>query len=127
MPASLPYSADMPSMFASLNHLNRSRDPSVNQRRAQRDLVDMVSHITAQGRTHGTRIINISALGLMCRTEAEMVIGERVTVWLPVVKNQAGEVRWAEDGRVGIEFLEPIEPRIYDAMLSLIPPRQTAW
>jgi hypothetical protein len=39
-------------MFASLAHLNQSRDPAVNQRRAQRDLVDMVSHIAAQGRSH---------------------------------------------------------------------------
>ncbi|EPR16622.1 pilus assembly protein PilZ [Sphingobium indicum IP26] len=117
----------MPSVFASLSHLNQSRDSAVNQRRAQRDLVDMVSHITAQGRTHGTRIINISALGLMCRTEAPLGIGERVTIWLPVVKDHAAEVRWSEDGRIGVEFLKPIEPRVYEAMLSLIPPRQTAW
>ncbi|NYI24440.1 hypothetical protein FHS93_003383 [Sphingobium francense] len=114
-------------MFASLSHLNQSRDSAVNQRRAQRDLVDMVSHITAQGRTHGTRIINISALGLMCRTEAPLGMGERVTIWLPVVKDHAAEVRWSEDGRIGVEFLKPIEPRVYEAMLSLIPPRQTAW
>ena len=116
----------MPSLFASLSHLNQSRDPAANQRRAQRDLVDMVSHITAKGRTHGARIINISALGLMCRTEAPLAIGERLTIWLPVVKNHAGEVRWSEDGRIGVEFLQRIEPQLYDAMLSLIPPRQ-AW
>jgi hypothetical protein len=117
----------MPSVFANLGHLNLSRDPSVNQRRAQRDLVDMVSHITALGRTHGARIINISALGLMCRTGAPLDIGQRVTVWLPVVKDRAAEVRWAEDGRIGMEFVQTIEPRLYDAMVSLIPPRQTAW
>jgi hypothetical protein len=56
-----------------------------------------------------------------------VVIGERVSVWLPVIKDVEAEVRWAEDGRVGMEFREPIKPRIYEAMLSLIPPRQTAW
>ncbi|GAY21619.1 MULTISPECIES: PilZ domain-containing protein [Sphingobium] len=117
----------MPSVFASLSHLNQSRDPAANQRRVQRDLVDMVSHITAQGRTHGARIINISALGLMCRTDAPLAMGERVTIWLPVVKDHAGHVRWSEDGRIGVEFLRRIEPHVYDAMLSLIPPRQTAW
>lgn len=117
----------MPSVFANLGHLNLSRDPAINQRRVQRDLVDMVSHITAQGRNYGARIINISALGLMCRTEALFDMGQRVTIWLPVVKDHVAEVRWVEDGRVGVEFLERIEPRIYDAMLSLIPPRQTAW
>ena len=117
----------MSSVLASLAQVARSRDPSVNQRRAPRVLVDMVSHITARGRTHGARIINISELGLMCRTDAEVLIGERVSIWLPVVKDVQAEVRWVEEGRVGMEFRQPIEPRIYDAMLSLIPPRQTVW
>ncbi|WP_150292212.1 PilZ domain-containing protein [Sphingobium estronivorans] len=117
----------MPSVFASLTHLNKSRDPSIDQRRVPRDLVDMVSHITADGRTHGARIINISPLGLMSRTDAQLDIGQRITIWLPVAKDHAGEVRWAEDGRLGVEFLERIEQSMYDAMLSLIPPRQTAW
>lgn len=117
----------MPSTFASLAHLKQSRGPSVSQRQVQRDLVDMVSHITANGRSHGARIINISALGLMCRTDAQFDMGQRVTIWLPVVKDHMAEVRWAEDGRVGVEFIDRIEPTIYDAMLSLIPPRQTAW
>ncbi|HKY81655.1 MAG TPA: PilZ domain-containing protein [Sphingobium sp.] len=117
----------MPSVLASLAHVAKSSDPGVNQRRAPRVLVDMVSHIAAQGRTHGVRIINISALGLMCRTDAPLMIGERISVWLPVVKNVQAEVRWAEDGRVGVEFRQPIEPSVYESMLELIPPRQTAW
>lgn len=115
------------SVFASLDHLNRSRDPSVELRRARRELVDMPSHLSSGGHSHPIRIINISALGLMCRTEATLLAAERITVWLPVLKDYPAEIRWAEDGRVGMEFFEPITPRIYDAMLSLIPPRQTAW
>jgi hypothetical protein len=115
------------SVFANLGHVMRSRDPSVEQRRAKRDLVDMVSHVTARGRTHGIRIINISELGLMCRSDGELLTGERISVWLPVLKDYAAEIRWAQDGRAGMEFLEPIRPRLYDAMMALIPPRQTAW
>ncbi|WP_340264162.1 PilZ domain-containing protein [Sphingobium mellinum] len=117
----------MPSVLASLAHVAKSREPSVNQRRAPRILVDFVSHLSARGQSHGVRIINISALGLMCRTEAELLIGERVSVWLPIAKDVQAEVRWAEDSRIGVEFRVPIEARIYDAMLALIPPRQTAW
>lgn len=117
----------MSSVLASLAHVAQSRDPSLNQRRAPRILVDMVSHVLARGRTHGIRVINISPLGLMCRTDAELLIGERVSVWLPVIKNVEAEVRWAEGSRVGVEFRKAVEPRVYDAMLALIPPRQTAW
>lgn len=115
------------SVFANLGHVLRSRDPGVDQRRAARDLVDMLSHITTGGRTHGIRIINISALGLMCRSDSSFMSHEQVSVWLPIVKDYAAEIRWVEDGRLGMEFLEPITPQIYDAMLGLIPPRRTAW
>ncbi|BBD98005.1 PilZ domain-containing protein [Sphingobium amiense] len=115
------------SVFANLGHVLRSRDPAVDQRRARRELVDMVSHVTARGRTHDVQIINISALGLMCRTDAALLKGERVTFWLPVLNDYAAEVRWVEEGRVGVEFVSPIAPRLYDTLLSLIPPRRTAW
>jgi len=115
------------SVFANLDHVKRSRDPAVEQRRAKRDLVDMVSHVTARGATHGVRIINISALGLMCRSEGALLTGERVTIWLPVLQDYPAEIRWSEDGRAGMEFLTPVTPRLYDAMMALIPPRQTAW
>ena len=117
----------MSSVLASLAQVARSRDPSINQRRTPRVLVEMVSHISARGRTHGVRVINISELGLMCRTDAEITIGERVAIWLPVVKDVQADVRWSEDGRVGVEFCQPIDPQVYEAMLALIPPRQTAW
>ena len=115
------------SVFANLGHVLRSRDPAVDQRRARRDLVDMVSHVTANGRTHGVQIINISALGAMCRTDAGLLKGERLTLWLPVLNDYAAEIRWVEDGRIGVEFVEPIAPRLYDTLLSLMPPRRTAW
>lgn len=115
------------SVLADLPHLLRSRDPSVEQRRAPRDLVDMISHATARGRTHGVCIINISPLGLMCRTDAELPVGERISIWLPVLLEVAAEVRWTEGGRVGMEFLTAIDPACYAAMLALMPPRRTLW
>jgi hypothetical protein len=115
------------SVLAHLDHVLNSRDPSVDQRRAKRDLVDIASHAIARGETLSIRIINISAHGLMCRTDATLLKGEPVSVWLPILKDYQAEIRWVEDGRAGMEFHEPITPRIYDAMLSLIPPRRTAW
>ncbi|WP_298395973.1 PilZ domain-containing protein [Sphingobium sp.] len=115
------------SIFANLRHVLRSRDPAIDQRRAKRDLVDMVSHIMANGRSHSVRIINISMLGLMCRSDSVFMSGDRISIWLPILQDYPAEVRWTEDGRIGMEFFEPITPKIYDAMLTLIPPRRTAW
>lgn len=117
----------MPSVLAKLAHVAKSRDPSINQRRAPRVLVDLVSHMAVRGQTHGIRVINISPLGLMCRSDADVTIGERVAIWLPVVKEVMAEVRWAEDGRVGVEFRQPIEGDAFGDMMLLTPPRQTAW
>jgi hypothetical protein len=116
-----------PSVFANLGHVLRSRDPSVEQRRARRDLVDMVSHISAQGHSHAAQIINISILGLMCRSDAPLTPGTRVNIWLPVVQDYGADIRWVQDGRIGMEFAEPITGHVYDAMLTLIPPRPTVW
>ncbi|EQB30067.1 PilZ domain-containing protein [Sphingobium ummariense] len=117
----------MSSLFANLSHVVQSRDPSVNRRRAARDLVDMVSHVTIHGRTEGVRIINISPLGVMCRTDADLPVGVLIAIWLPVVRDVGVAVRWAEEGRAGMEFVQPIVPATYEAMLALIPPRRTAW
>ncbi|EXS68911.1 PilZ domain-containing protein [Sphingobium sp. Ant17] len=117
----------MSSLFTHLDHVQRSRDPAVDQRRARRDLVDLVSHVTARGSAHSVRIINLSSLGLMCRSDGGLPVGERITVWLPLVQDIAADIRWVEDGRMGVEFLEPIKPLLYDGLMGLIPPRRTAW
>lgn len=117
----------MVSVLSNLHHVMRSRDPAQEERRARRDLVDLVSHATARGQTHRIRVINVSPLGLMCRTDADLLIGEKLTVWLPLAKDVLAEVRWAESGRVGMEFLTSVHPATYDAMLALMPPRRTEW
>ncbi|MBB3981006.1 hypothetical protein GGR44_000637 [Sphingobium fontiphilum] len=114
-------------MFANLSHVMRSRDPAHDERRAVRDLVDLVSHVTARGRTHGIRIINVSPLGLMCRSEAELLVGEKLTVWLPLVHDVQAHVRWAENGRFGLEYRTPIAISRYASMLELMPARRLAW
>lgn len=117
----------MKSLFVNLNHVMRSRDPTVEDRRAVRDLVDLVSHVTARGRTYGIRVINVSPLGLMCRSDADIALGEKITVWLPLVHDIGAEARWIENGRIGLEFRLPIPQQTYAELLALMPARRTAW
>lgn len=114
-------------MFANLSHVMRTRDPSHDERRTIRDLVDLVSHVTARGRTHGVRIINVSPLGLMCRSDADLLVGEKLTIWLPLVHNIQAQVRWAENGRFGLEYRTPIPITRYASVLELMPARRVAW
>ncbi|MFZ2994924.1 PilZ domain-containing protein [Sphingobium sp.] len=117
----------MSSMLAHLNHVVQSRDPAIDLRRAKRDLVDMASQMVADGFDHPIRIINISPLGLMGRCDGAFATGDHVTVSLPMLDDYPADIRWNEDGRVGMEFLTPVEPDIYARLIALMPPRQTAW
>lgn len=96
-------------------------------RRAPRELVDFETLFRARGNSHELRIINISPLGLMGRTTCALLPGEQIWLTLPHALPIEGIVRWAEDGRVGVEFATSVQAGPYAMMLSVMPRRQTAW
>ena len=107
-------------------HSARQIAPS-EHRRVVRDLVDFGARATSRSGTHEVRIVNISPLGLMGRASAAFQRGDKLLFELPHIRMVEAEVRWAEDGRIGIEFARPIEPDHYAMMLAFMPQRQTAW
>lgn len=56
------------------------------------------------------RLINISSLGFMAETNAQIEPGSRLWLTLPGEGRVNGLVVWAKNGRVGGEFAEPIDP-----------------
>ena len=52
---------------------------------------------------------NVSSAGAMVMFEETPHIGERVTLQLVDRRAVAGQVRWVRDGRVGINFVTPLE------------------
>lgn len=96
-------------------------------RRAPRELVDFETHATGRGGLRTIRVVNISPLGLMARTDDVVTKGESVIFDLPHVRTVEAIIRWTEDGRIGTEFTTPIAAHDYAAMLSFMPRRQTAW
>lgn len=50
------------------------------------------------------QIVNISANGFMARTEADLPVGHKLTVRLPVVGEIEADVRWSLGGRIGCQF-----------------------
>jgi len=98
-----------------------------DHRRVERALVDHQAQLSTRTGAHMVRIVNISPLGLMARCPAELTVGQRVHFILPHVPPVAADVRWCEDGRIGVEFLMAIELPPYDRMLSAMTRRQNSW
>jgi hypothetical protein len=61
------------------------------------------------GRDHVVRVGNISNSGAMVVYSDVPNIGEEVTLQLLDHGAVAGHVRWVRDGRVGINFVAPLE------------------
>jgi hypothetical protein len=65
-------------------------------------------------------IVNISALGLMARSEAKLEAGDRLRIMLPVLGVVAAEVRWALGGRLGCELDKAIDLADYYELLAAL-------
>lgn len=50
------------------------------------------------------QVVNISASGLMARTDACFTVGESLRIRLPVVGEMSAQVRWSLGGRIGCQF-----------------------
>jgi hypothetical protein len=65
--------------------------------------------LSHRGHNHVVRVGNISSSGAMVVYPDVPHIGEPVTLQLLDHGAVAGQVRWVRDGRVGINFVEPLE------------------
>ncbi len=103
------------------------RSAPVTQRRATRDLVDFKARATSRSGPHDVQIVNVSPLGLMARVASPLAAGDHLLIELPHVRRIESVVRWAEDGRIGVEFAQAIEADHYAMMLAFMPQRQNGW
>ncbi len=56
------------------------------------------------------RVVNISAGGLMAVVPPEPTLGGRVTITIHQSGCLVGQIVWARDGRIGVQFDEAIDP-----------------
>ncbi|HWW65867.1 MAG TPA: PilZ domain-containing protein [Sphingomonadaceae bacterium] len=75
----------------------------------------------ADGATIALDIVNISATGLMGRTPAELEADTRLDIALPQGAGRLARVAWVMGGRIGAEFLTPIEAQDYAGLLAQMP------
>ena len=67
------------------------------------------AQMTISGRPHPVRLRNISNGGVMVEGPAWVTKGTPVEVDITDDVTIAGKVRWADDGRIGIQFDDPVE------------------
>jgi len=91
------------------------------RRSSERDEVFYRTRASAAGLgTFPVQIVNISAQGLMARTETELPVGQQFAIRLPVVGEIRAEVRWALGGRVGCQFARMIDLAPYLELLGVL-------
>ena len=74
--------------------------------------VDAESHtavLSMRGRRHVVRLVNVSSSGAMIVFPLVPIIGEELTVQLYGRPAVAAHVRWVRDGKIGINFVTPLE------------------
>ena len=61
------------------------------------------------GRRHVVRVVNLSPSGAMLVYQGNLPDGDEVTLHLLDHGPVTGQVRWTRDGRLGINFLQPLD------------------
>jgi hypothetical protein len=96
-------------MFMSLlDRLMAASDIVADRRRTEpREAVAWAAELELDGRRHPIEIGNISAGGLMARTDVELAPQACLTLWIGGHR-LTGDVRWHGDGRFGLRFDTPL-------------------
>jgi hypothetical protein len=97
-------------------------------RKIDRDEVDFGTTMRRSGgRDLDARVVNLSSHGFMVRTEGALEIGDLVTIALPIVGETAAKIVWALGGRVGGQFVTPIEQTRYAELIKKAYKPRLSW
>lgn len=97
-------------------------------RRAPRDEVALPTRMHIHDQlSSDVLLVNISPLGFMAREYGETPKGTIVRLALPRLGQVAAKVVWSLGGRVGAEFIKPIDSYAYTAMLNAARAKRQRW
>ena len=92
---------------------------AIDRRGSDRVDIALWSRIRAHSRPdYSMRICNVSSVGLMAMTPCPVSDHDRVQVELPAIGWQEAVVVWALGDRIGVSFMRPIEPELYDRFIA---------
>lgn len=87
------------------------RQEQVDRDRA-RDSLFLSATLHINDESIGVRVRNLSAGGLMAEYARPVALGETLEIELRGIGRIAGRIAWATDGRIGIAFAQPIDPKL---------------
>jgi len=97
-------------------------------RRAPRDEVALPTRMHTQDQLSAdVLLVNISPFGFMVREYGATPKGAIVRLALPRLGQVAAKVVWSLGGRVGAEFIKPIDSYAYTAMLNAARAKRQRW
>ncbi|HTG37709.1 PilZ domain-containing protein [Sphingomonas sp.] len=82
------------------------------QREASRDSLLLAATLRVGGKETHVRVRNLSAGGLMAEYPGSVELGQAVSIDVRGIGWVDGRVAWATDGRVGIAFSAPVDPKL---------------
>jgi hypothetical protein len=92
------------------------------RRRAEREVVFFRTTLrAADGPVITAQLVNISRGGFMVRADTPLPEGTQVGIALPAIGEPVARIVWALGGRIGAQFIEPIDPASYFGMIAALP------
>jgi len=110
------------------NQTSEDETKYAEQRRSPRDEVALPTRMYTQDlRASDVLLVNISQHGFMVREYGSTPKGTIVRLALPRLGQVTARVVWSLGGRVGAEFIKPIDSYAYMAMLNAARAKRQRW
>lgn len=89
-------------------------DNAADSRGKDRDSLFLLADIVlvASGQSHRARVRNLSSGGMMAECEMRAEVGDEILTDLRNIGEVSGRIAWVREGRFGIAFDRPIDPKL---------------
>ena len=93
--------------------------PVVDGRSAERRIVNLAARLREPGATIvDAEVLDLSTDGYMAVTDLVLEVGASVWLKLPGLEPQSSRVVWAEAGKAGFQFTNPLHPATLELVVE---------
>lgn len=93
--------------------------PAAEGRRAERRVVNLAASLREPGASVAdAEVLNLSTDGFMAVSEMKLEVGQSIWLKLPGLEPQKSQVVWAEEGKAGFKFANPLHPAELEQLVA---------